>query len=68
VGQLEALLGLPVQRRHTEARVGDVRHSEADIDKARRLLGFAPKIQFEAGLRRAVEYFLSHCPITPLAS
>ncbi len=68
VGQLEALLGLPVQRRHTDARVGDVRHSEADIDKARRLLGFAPKIQFEAGLRRAVEYFLSHCPITPLAS
>jgi len=68
VGQLEALLGVPVQRRHTEARVGDVRHSEADIDKARRLLGFAPKIQFEAGLRRAVEYFLSHCPITPLAS
>jgi len=68
VGQLEALLGLPVQRRHTDARVGDVRHSEADIDKARRLLGFAPKIQFEAGLRRAVEYFLNHCPITPLAS
>ncbi|PYO02264.1 MAG: LPS biosynthesis protein WbpP [Candidatus Rokuibacteriota bacterium] len=68
LSQLEALLARPVQRSHTEARVGDVRHSEADIDKARRLLGFAPKVEFEAGLRRAVEYFLSFSVIAPIAS
>jgi dTDP-L-rhamnose 4-epimerase len=31
-------------------RVGDVRHCFADIEKARRLLGWRPEVAFEQGL------------------
>jgi nucleoside-diphosphate-sugar epimerase len=37
-------------------REGDVRHSRADIAKAERLLGYRPRISFETGLRRTVEW------------
>ena len=68
VGKLEALVGRSIRRRHTEGRVGDIRHSEADIDKAQRLLGYAPKVEFDDGLRRAVEYFRGRRPSAPLSS
>jgi UDP-glucose 4-epimerase len=32
-------------------RAGDIRHSWADISKARKLLGFKPKIKLEKGIR-----------------
>jgi dTDP-L-rhamnose 4-epimerase len=32
-------------------RVGDIRHCFADISKARRLLGFSPRVSFEEGVR-----------------
>ncbi len=38
-------------------RPGDVKHSHADISKARTLLGYEPLVSFEEGLRRTVEYF-----------
>lgn len=39
------------------AREGDVRDSQADIFKARQLLGFAPSTSFDDGLRRTVTWF-----------
>lgn len=33
-------------------RIGDIRHNYADIGKARRLLGFAPGVDFDSGLTR----------------
>ena len=65
VGKIEVLLGRSVERHHVAARVGDVRNSEADIDKARRVLGYAPKVEFDEGLRRVVEYFQSLRPVGP---
>ena len=38
-------------------RQGDVKHTLADITKARRLLKFDPEIDFEEGLKRTIEYF-----------
>jgi UDP-glucose 4-epimerase len=38
-------------------RVGDVLHSQASIDRARRLLGFSPRVGFDEGLRRTVDHF-----------
>ncbi len=43
---------------HTEPRIGDVRHSIADISKARRLLGHENDVTFMDGLRKTIEYFL----------
>ena len=37
-------------------RVGDIRHCFADIDRARRLLGFEPREDFDAGLAELSEW------------
>lgn len=39
------------------ARVADVRRHRGDIQRARELLGFAPKIDFEEGLRRTLDWY-----------
>jgi len=38
-------------------RKGDVMHSQADITKARRILGYEPIVSFEEGLRRTVDWY-----------
>lgn len=38
-------------------RAGDVRHSLADVEKARRLLGYAPSHDVRAGLAEAAEWY-----------
>jgi UDP-glucose 4-epimerase len=57
IGFLEGILGRKLERRHTPLRQGDVPHTLADIGKAKRLLGYAPLVEFGEGLRRTVEYF-----------
>jgi UDP-glucose 4-epimerase len=57
IERLERLLGRSLTRRHTPARAGDVPHTLADIDKAKRLLGYVPLVGFDEGLRRTVEFF-----------
>ncbi len=43
---------------YTASRPGDVRHSCADIGKAQQLLGYEPKVELKAGLRRTIDWFL----------
>lgn len=38
-------------------RPGDIKHSNADISKARQLLGYAPTHNFEQGLKEAIEWY-----------
>jgi nucleoside-diphosphate-sugar epimerase len=38
-------------------RPGDVKDSQADIGKARRLLGYEPSVSFETGLQKTVEWY-----------
>jgi len=42
---------------HGEPRPGDVRHSQADIQKARDAFGYNPQVGLREGLRRTVEWF-----------
>jgi UDP-N-acetylglucosamine 4-epimerase len=42
-----------------EFRAGDVRHSRADINKAKRLLGYAPTHRLEEGIRIAMPWYVS---------
>ena len=49
----------PVPAVHGAFRAGDVRHSLADIGKARRLLGYAPTHDLRAGLRESMPWYLS---------
>jgi nucleoside-diphosphate-sugar epimerase len=51
------LLSVRVEPEFLPARPGDVRHSQASIEMAHRELGFTPRVGFEEGLRRTVEYY-----------
>ena len=42
---------------HADFRTGDVRHSQADISKARRILGYDPVYDVGAGLREALPWY-----------
>ncbi|HWP20990.1 MAG TPA: SDR family oxidoreductase [Burkholderiaceae bacterium] len=44
---------------YADFRPGDVRHSLADIGKARRLLGYAPTHNVQQGLREAIGWYVS---------
>jgi nucleoside-diphosphate-sugar epimerase len=46
-----------VEPEYREQRVGDVRHSLADITRARELLGYEPKVGLEEGLRKTIEWW-----------
>ena len=46
--------------RHVDFRAGDVRHSLADVSKARRLLGYTPTHDVRAGLREAMQWYVHH--------
>jgi len=45
---------------HTAFRAGDVRHSQADVSKATRELGYAPAFRIDAGLEAAVPWYRKH--------
>ncbi len=49
-------LAMPLPQ-HEEFRPGDVRHSQADIAKARRLLGYDPIFDVRTGLREALPWY-----------
>jgi UDP-N-acetylglucosamine/UDP-N-acetylgalactosamine 4-epimerase len=67
LAQLHALLAAALTRvrptlavappRHADFRGGDVRHSLADIGKARRLLGYAPTHDVRTGLEEAASWY-----------
>ena len=54
---LKQVTGASVDPIHAETRAGDVRDSQADIEKARRLLGYEPIVPFDQGLEKTVEWF-----------
>lgn len=51
-------------------RAGDIRHSSASIDRARRLLGYAPSYEVRDGLAEALPWYLSRHrePLLPAGS
>lgn len=49
-----------VKNTHTEPRLGDVRHSYADISRAASILGFTPRYPFEDGLRILVDWYVKN--------
>jgi len=46
--------------RYGPARTGDVRHSEADVGKAGRMLGYRPTHDIAAGLAAAMPWYVRH--------
>lgn len=54
---LEDFLADRIEPKFEAARAGDVKHSQADIELARLLLGYEPEIGFKEGLKETVEWF-----------
>jgi nucleoside-diphosphate-sugar epimerase len=54
---MKAVAGGTVTPTYAEPRAGDVRDSQADITKARRILGYEPSVSFEDGLQRTIEWY-----------
>jgi nucleoside-diphosphate-sugar epimerase len=54
---LNRLLGVNVKAIHQSPRPGDVKHSQADVRRAKELIGYAPKVFFEEGLARAIGWY-----------
>ncbi len=46
-----------VEADYRDVRVGDVRHSLADITRARELLGYEPRVGLEEGLRKTIDWW-----------
>lgn len=55
--QLCKALGVSVKPNFGPPRAGDVRDSNADISKARRLLGYNPEYDFEKGIGLAIDWY-----------
>ena len=59
ISLLNGIFGQQVRPRYDLPRKGDVLHSLADISLARLALGYEPRVSFEEGLRRTVDWFKS---------
>jgi nucleoside-diphosphate-sugar epimerase len=57
IATLNDLTGQTLPARYGPERVGDIRHSQATIERAQSLLGYAPTVDVREGLRRTLEYY-----------
>ncbi len=54
---LTRALGVDIQPIYGPDRKGDIKHSNADISKARRLLGYDPDWSFQRGINEAIAWY-----------
>ena len=54
---LTEALGLDIEPNFGPDRAGDIKHSNADISKAKELLGYDPDWSFDRGIKAAIEWY-----------
>ena len=54
---LTKALGVDIEPIYGPDRKGDIKHSNADISKARKLLCYDPDYDFESGLKEAIDWY-----------
>lgn len=54
---LTNVLGKNIEPKYGPERAGDIKHSNADIGKARKWLGYDPSYSFEDGIKLAIEWY-----------
>ncbi|MFH1472847.1 MAG: SDR family oxidoreductase [bacterium] len=57
VKKINDILGTKIKPVYKDARAGDIKHSLADISKAKRLISYKPIIDFDDGLKRTIEFY-----------
>lgn len=54
---LTEALGVDIEPKFGPERAGDIKHSNADISKAKEMLGYDPDWSFERGIKAAIEWY-----------
>ena len=54
---LRDVLGVDIEPVFGPERAGDIRHSNADISKAKKNLGYNPEWSFERGIKEAIGWY-----------
>ena len=67
VAVMNRIIGTNLRPIYKPEREGDVRDSQADLDKARSLVGYTPLVPLEEGLRRTLEWFRLERASEPVA-
>jgi len=62
IGELESITGLKPRVRFDRPRPGDIKHSLADITRAKETLGYRVPVPFTDGLAMTVDWFRSNMP------
>ncbi len=57
---LNRALGKNIEPNFGPDRAGDIKHSNADISKAREMLGYDPDYDFDSGLRLAIDWYVKN--------
>jgi UDP-N-acetylglucosamine 4-epimerase len=57
VKEINRLAGTSIEPIHVDPRPGDIRHSFADISRARTILRFEPRVDFRAGLETTIAWY-----------
>jgi len=57
LGKLRSLMKVDVQAIYQAPRAGDVKHSLADISRAKKIIGYEPSVYFDEGLERSIDWY-----------
>lgn len=60
VETLEYVAGKKAKLEHTPMPLSDVKYTYASVEKAKKLIGFNPKISFEEGIQRFYSWYAEH--------
>jgi len=55
--QINKITGKDISPVYADARAGDIKHSQADITRAKERLSYVPRVSFEEGLRDTIEWY-----------
>lgn len=57
---IAGILGKSIEAVHGPARAGEVMDSQADPSRAKEMIGWTPKVTFEKGLAKTIEWYRAH--------
>jgi nucleoside-diphosphate-sugar epimerase len=57
LGKLTSLMKSDIQADYLPARIGDIKHSLADVSLAKEMIGYTPLVYFDEGLERAINWY-----------
>lgn len=62
IKNMAEITGNSIKVTYGPARIGDIQHSLASIDKAKELLGYEPKVRFREGLEKVMSWYKLNLP------